>query len=166
MKITLLVEGARHTVDLTEEGITLGRGDAASIKVTSNAVSRQHARIFLKDGRPHVVDLKSLNGTTLNGEPVPVPSAMRPGDVVLMGEIPVQWLAEAAPESISGGFQANPLWSKARSSRLMRDWVAPLGWPAAPSAHPRKWKPSSRTLPPWRAACCGPRGRPSCWNPS
>jgi len=109
MKITLLVEGARHTVDLTEEGITLGRGDAASIKVTSNAVSRQHARIFLKDGRPHVVDLKSLNGTTLNGEPVPVPSAMRPGDVVLMGEIPVQWLAEAAPESISGGFQANPL---------------------------------------------------------
>lgn len=63
MKITLLVEGTRHVVDLTEEGITVGRGDAATIRIASNSVSRVHARFFLKQGRPHVLDLKSLNGT-------------------------------------------------------------------------------------------------------
>lgn len=109
MKITLLVEGARHTVNLTEEGLTLGRGDTAGIRVGSNAVSRQHARIFLKEGRPHVVDLQSLNGTTLNGQPVTHPAPLHPGDVFLMGELPVQWVGEPAPTAASNAFQSNVL---------------------------------------------------------
>ena len=61
MKITLLVEGIRPVIDLTEAGIPVGRGDAAIIRVASNAVSRVHAQFFLQDGKPHVIDLKSLN---------------------------------------------------------------------------------------------------------
>ena len=70
MKIILLVEGVRHTVDLTEEGITIGRGDAADIRINSNAVSRAHAKFFRKDGQIWVMDLHSLNGTSLNDVPV------------------------------------------------------------------------------------------------
>ena len=92
MKITLVVEGARHSIELTEEGLTLGRGEAATIRVASNAVSRVHCRIFLKDGKPHVMDMKSLNGTTLNGATLVSPLPMKPGDTVMLGEIPVQWL--------------------------------------------------------------------------
>ena len=33
MKLTLLVEGIRHPVVLTEEGVTIGRGDAATIRI-------------------------------------------------------------------------------------------------------------------------------------
>jgi len=95
MKISLLVDGTRHNVDLTEEGVTLGRGDTANIKIPSNAVSRVHAKFFLKDGGVWVMDMKSLNGTSLNDAPVDEPRRMQPGDTALLGEIPVQWLAEA-----------------------------------------------------------------------
>ena len=100
MKIILLVEGARHAVDLTEEGVTIGRGDAASIRISSNAVSRIHARFFLQAGQVHVMDMKSLNGTTLNEQPVLAATPMRPGDTALLGEVPVQWIDE--PKEASG----------------------------------------------------------------
>ena len=119
MKITLLVEGARHSVELTEEGVTLGRGDAATLRVPSNAVSRVHARFFLKDGVPHVVDLKSLNGTTLNGVSVAVPAPLHPGDTVLLGEIPVQWVPESPAKPFASGIQPTVMAPKgATESRI------------------------------------------------
>jgi adenylate cyclase len=104
MKITLLVEGARHVVDLTEEGITIGRGEAATIRVASNAVSRVHARFFLKHGQPHVVDLKSLNGTTVNGTMITGPASFQAGDAIQLGEISVQWVPDLPDKpSIAAG---------------------------------------------------------------
>ena len=94
MKITLLVEGTRHSVDLTSDGVTVGRGEAATIHTSSNAVSRVHAKFFLQDGAVWVMDMKSLNGTTLNDVAVLAPQAMRPGETALLGEVPVQWLDE------------------------------------------------------------------------
>jgi adenylate cyclase len=94
MKISLLVDGTRHNVDLTEDGLTLGRGDGANIKIPSNAVSRIHAKLFLKDGGVWVMDMKSLNGTSLNDQPVNEPRMMQPGETALLGEIPLQWLVE------------------------------------------------------------------------
>ena len=106
MKIILLVEGARHSVDLTEGGLTIGRGDAADIRIPSNAVSRIHAKFFLKDGAVWVMDMKSLNGTTLNDEAVVEPRAMALGATALLGEVPVQWLEDLSSVS---GIYASPL---------------------------------------------------------
>ncbi|BDU75125.1 adenylate/guanylate cyclase domain-containing protein [Mesoterricola sediminis] len=97
MYIILLVEGARQTVELTGDGVTVGRGEAAGIRVCSNAVSRVHARLFERDGQVYVQDMKSMNGTTLNDAPVLEPTPLRPGDTILLGEVPIQWLAEAVP---------------------------------------------------------------------
>jgi len=94
MKIILLVEGVRHPVDLTGDGITIGRGEAADLRINSNAVSRVHARFLLREGQVMVTDLRSLNGTSLNGAAVLEPAALRPGDTVLLGEVPVKWLDE------------------------------------------------------------------------
>jgi adenylate cyclase len=99
MKITLLVEGVKHPFDLTEDGITIGRGDAADLRIASNAVSRLHAKLALRAGRVCVSDLKSLNGTTLHGQPVAEPTPLQPGDSVLLGEVAVQWLAVEEPEA-------------------------------------------------------------------
>jgi len=99
MKLTLQVDGALHPLALTEEGVTIGRGDQATIRIQANAVSRVHARIFLRDGQPHVMDLKSLNGTSLNGVNLSEPVPLHPGDTVLLGEAVVRWIpdSEAVP---------------------------------------------------------------------
>ncbi len=102
MKITLLVEGIRHPVTLTEAGVTIGRGDAATIRIMANAVSRVHSKFFLLDGKPHVVDLRSLNGTTVNSVQVNGPTPFKQGDIILMGEVPVQWVGDADPTPMGG----------------------------------------------------------------
>jgi adenylate cyclase len=103
MKITLQVDGANHPVDLTEAGVTVGRGEAATIRLHANAISRVHARFFLKDGKPHVVDMKSLNGTTVNGMPATEALPMKQGDQVLLGEVLVKWVSDGtAPAPPSG----------------------------------------------------------------
>lgn len=97
MKLTLQVDGALYPVTLTEDGVTIGRGDQATIRIQANAVSRVHARIFLKDGQPHVMDMKSLNGTSLNGVTLSGPEPLHPGDTVLLGEAMVVWVPEGTP---------------------------------------------------------------------
>jgi adenylate cyclase len=103
MKITLQVDGALHPVTLTAEGVTIGRGDQATIKIQANAVSRVHARIFLKEGVPYVMDMKSLNGTSLNGLTLAEPAPLRPGDTVLLGEAMLMWVPEEGPSAPTTG---------------------------------------------------------------
>lgn len=111
MRIFLTVDGALHPVDLTEEGVTVGRGEAAGLRVPVNAVSRVHARFFLRNAQPHVVDMKSLNGTTVNGESAAEPKPFKKGDRILLGEILVKWVdgpdaAPEAPGTVSGTISA------------------------------------------------------------
>ena len=50
--------------------MVLGRHPACDIVLESASVSRQHARIVNVDGRFHIEDLNSRNGTYLNGLPI------------------------------------------------------------------------------------------------
>jgi adenylate cyclase len=43
------------------------------------------------------MDLRSLNGTTVGGHPISVPTAIKPGDMVYLGEVPIEILDEKAP---------------------------------------------------------------------
>ena len=117
MKLTLQVDGAMHPVTLTEEGLTLGRGDQATIRIQANAVSRVHARIFLKEGQPYVMDMKSLNGTSLNGVTLADPAPLHPGDTVLLGEAMVKWVPEGGAADTASGLNLN-LAPKSTVSRI------------------------------------------------
>ncbi|MGO8690297.1 MAG: SpoIIE family protein phosphatase [Thermoguttaceae bacterium] len=55
---------------LEGNSITLGRHPDCDIVLEVAAVSRQHARILLVDGKFYVEDLRSRNGTLLNGRPL------------------------------------------------------------------------------------------------
>src|SRR5262245_33491308 len=59
--------GRSYRVD---EQILIGRSEDADIFISSNDVSRNHARIHREAGRYFVADLGSRNGTRLNGVPV------------------------------------------------------------------------------------------------
>ena len=55
---------------LEGNSITLGRHPDCDIVLDAAAVSRQHARIILVDGKYYIEDLHSRNGTLLNGRPL------------------------------------------------------------------------------------------------
>ena len=55
---------------LDGNSITLGRHPDCDIVLDAAAVSRQHARILLVDGKYYIEDLHSRNGTLLNGRPL------------------------------------------------------------------------------------------------
>ena len=117
MQLTLQVDGTPHPVTLTEEGVTIGRGDQATIKINANAVSRVHARFFLQDGQPHVMDMKSLNGTSLNGVTLAGPAPLKQGDTVLLGEAVVMWVPEGGMAATVVGLNLN-LVPKAAISKI------------------------------------------------
>jgi len=52
---------------LSHGGIMLGRDGQAGLYVNDNSVSRMHAKIFMQGGELMIEDLKSTNGTVVNG---------------------------------------------------------------------------------------------------
>lgn len=65
--------------------VTIGRAPDNDICIDNLAVSNYHARIFSDSGRLQVEDLKSLNGTFLNGTKVKK-EWLNSGDVILVGK--------------------------------------------------------------------------------
>lgn len=67
----MLVRVGAPPVDLkADTTIVIGRSQEADLSVPSNRVSRRHAEIYWKEGRPWIKDLGSQNGTQVNGKRV------------------------------------------------------------------------------------------------
>ena len=77
-------EGALEIFDLAEKAITLGRSTEADILIEDEKVSRMHCGIRYEDGEYSVRDLKSRNGTYVNGELVDW-MRLSPGDKIRLG---------------------------------------------------------------------------------
>ena len=77
------------TIDLTDQQITMGRANDATLVLNDDFASSRHARIFPQDGQWIVEDLGSTNGTYLDRQkvtrptPVPVGVPIRIGKTVL-----------------------------------------------------------------------------------
>lgn len=61
-------QGARF--ELGDQTVELGRGIQNAVRIRDTEVSRTHARLSFQQGRYHLVDLHSSNGTYVNGEPI------------------------------------------------------------------------------------------------
>jgi hypothetical protein len=83
--------GLRSGQRLTLEPVTvIGRHPRATIVLDDAFVSSEHAQLSWSDGRWWITDLDSTNGTVVNGRDVSVPTGLRYGDVVDIGEISLQ----------------------------------------------------------------------------
>ncbi|MBW2732088.1 MAG: FHA domain-containing protein [Deltaproteobacteria bacterium] len=71
---------------LFKEKAVLGRTDDNDILVLGTGVSRQHARVYFEHGVYMVEDLKSANGTRLNGEGIDNPEVLRDGDYITLSQ--------------------------------------------------------------------------------
>ena len=67
--------------------MTLGRSPTNTIVLDSPVVSTENTRVFFQNRSLWVEDLKSRNGTFLNERPVVAPVAVRPGDILRVGDV-------------------------------------------------------------------------------
>jgi pSer/pThr/pTyr-binding forkhead associated (FHA) protein len=85
----LLVTGgplAGTTLALTDQQITIGRADDATLVLSDDYASTRHARLFPQDGQWLVEDLGSTNGTYLDRQKVSEPTLVPIGVPIRIGK--------------------------------------------------------------------------------
>lgn len=82
---------------------TIGRGRDAGLTLPHPLVSRQHCELFEQDGMLHVRDLKSLNGTYVNSQRIEASAALKPDQLLTIGNVTfraVYTAGESVDESV------------------------------------------------------------------
>ncbi|HEY4716007.1 MAG TPA: FHA domain-containing protein [bacterium] len=80
---------------MTESPIFIGRDKGMDIFMEDKSLSREHAVIFFYDGRFYIRDLKSTNGTMVNGKRIDQTS-LNFRDVVQFGKVAFKFYLEQA----------------------------------------------------------------------
>src|SRR5437764_8203294 len=90
---------------LKDEPTLIGRASDV-VPLTDNTISRKHAEIRPIDGHWELIDLKSANGTLLNGKRVERPIRLKHGDQIRMGSTLLVWGGDEAVRSLPPGLGA------------------------------------------------------------
>ena len=77
--------GIPKDIELTGEPLSIGRSREADIPLLDDKVSRVHCGIRLSDGEFYIKDLKSRNGTFVNGARVEDTAKLKAGDRIQIG---------------------------------------------------------------------------------
>ena len=83
----LLGPGAANGVEIKFGGVIVGRERGCDIVLRSKNVSRNHARITVRDQIPRVEDLGSSNGTKVNGVLIKGVADLQVGDLITFGDM-------------------------------------------------------------------------------
>ena len=78
--------GEQRRLVFNKPEVTIGRVQGNDIVLPKGNVSKRHARIVLKDGKFIIVDLKSTNGTYVNGKRVHR-AELQTGDRLRVGRV-------------------------------------------------------------------------------
>ena len=93
--------GAEREMFFDGAEVTIGRVQGNGIVLPKPNVSKRHATIVARDGRVTVVDLKSTNGTYVNGRRITTPREIKPDDRVYVGDFTMRVvLAEPGSEPV------------------------------------------------------------------
>src|SRR6266480_3250461 len=95
----------------TEGEVTIGRSPECQIVLKDFGISRNHAKLIVDEDGVRIQDLKSKNGTQINGVPI-VEARLSDGDRILLGKFQLNFskaldakveLDEAKPLSEEAG---------------------------------------------------------------
>ncbi|MBS1121704.1 MAG: domain containing protein [Deltaproteobacteria bacterium] len=89
--------GEQRRMVFNKPEVTIGRVQGNDIVLPKGNVSKRHARIVLKDGKFIIVDLKSTNGTYVNGRKITSPLVVKDSDKIYIGDF-IVGVDEAANE--------------------------------------------------------------------
>jgi DNA-binding CsgD family transcriptional regulator len=94
----LLKSGLREFV-IRSERLVAGRGVDVDLKLDHDSVSRRHAQFRIEGGTPTVEDLRSRNGTFVNGQPIVGRASLSPGDRIALGSCELELVAAGGARS-------------------------------------------------------------------
>jgi diguanylate cyclase (GGDEF)-like protein len=89
---------------LVDRPITLGRDPKVELPLQDDGISRRHCRIRPEADFFVVEDLRSTNGTLLNGKLLEAPERLRPGDRIYLGGCVVKF---TDADAVEVGFHAH-----------------------------------------------------------
>src|SRR5450432_4370025 len=78
--------GAERRELFDKHEINVGRVQGNDLMLPKGNVSKRHARLLFRDGRFIVTDLKSTNGTYVNGRKIAQATIVREGDKIYIGD--------------------------------------------------------------------------------
>jgi len=79
-------DGATRRLSFDSHDVTVGRAEDNDVCLPRGNVSKKHVRIAVEDGNVFVLDLKSRNGTFLNGRRLVVPEKISAADKIGVGD--------------------------------------------------------------------------------
>ena len=89
-ELTYQEEGSERAVPIDLGGVVLGRSPDCDIVIKDFGVSRHHAKVIVDGDQCRLVDLKSKNGTHVNGVAV-LEAILNDGDQVALGKFILQF---------------------------------------------------------------------------
>jgi DNA-binding CsgD family transcriptional regulator len=92
-----LRSGSREFV-IVAEGFVAGRAAGVDLRLAHDSVSRRHAEFAVEDDHPVVWDLRSRNGTFVNGRPIAGRTWLALGDRIGLGSYELVLIDSARPK--------------------------------------------------------------------
>jgi len=88
---------AGHRVRLMKDTVVVGRSPDCDLTVPSPSISRQHARLLLVEDKWHIEDMRSRNGTYINGRAIEARTALQPNDRIRICDFEADFLETGIP---------------------------------------------------------------------
>ncbi|HEY5935658.1 MAG TPA: FHA domain-containing protein [Kofleriaceae bacterium] len=88
--VVIADDGSHHTEWFQKPEVMIGRVHGNDVVLASSSVSKRHARLVFRDGKHILVDLKSTNGTFVNGRRLTSPLVVRETDQIYIGSFRIE----------------------------------------------------------------------------
>jgi len=117
MKLALVVADGVHkgkAIPIVVPQFLIGRDEQCQLRPASQAISKQHCAILIREGQVYIKDFGSTNGTFLNQEKVDGERQLHHGDHLIVGPLSFKVNLEVSVPSV--GVSADPNMSTIKDS--------------------------------------------------
>jgi pSer/pThr/pTyr-binding forkhead associated (FHA) protein len=105
MASLVIIEGKQQgsCFVLSEPLVSLGRDDVCTFQILDEQVSRTHLQVRLNPttGGHVAADYRSANGVFVNGDQIIMPTALKDGDKIRIGQTTLMYLSSDHPDAQS-----------------------------------------------------------------
>lgn len=130
-----VIEGPQkgQTIEFSGDSVFVGRSSTNDLQIFDGSISRKHIKLFRLENLVFVEDLKSTNGTLVNGEPIEPGEGVQvgEGDTISLGHTTIRLgaisedeviaIKDLAPPSTERGPDAETRLTEERRSRTLKE---------------------------------------------